>query len=438
MNWKALNTLPVPVISAKGSIRSPHGAAAVLSVKRAFVWAGFGDAFYAACQWGLLVVLARLGTPEMVGQFSLAFAITAPVVICANLSLRPLQSTDARHQFQFKDYLVLRLTSITLALLIISVLAFQYPTDTALTIAVLGVGKCFESISDLFYGLLQKHERMDLIATSLFLKGLASVAGFVAGFMLLGTVLGGVVGLAMAWLLILVAYDIQKGTQILSRTMDNRHADQTWKLTQTWALCTLALPLGIGVALLSLNANIPRYFIERYWGAGALGQFASMAYIAVAAGMIVNSLGQAMSPRLSQHWASGAFGAFRTLLLKFMVLAGLWGLIGVGVAFVAGSSLMTLLYGTEYANHADTFVWIMGAAAVSHLASVYGYGMTAARIIRSQFVQFAVVAAIGIIAAISLVPSHGLNGAAWAFGASLLAQLVMGAFYLHYSLSCRN
>jgi len=432
------NPLSVTMTPAKADISFSRAEVTALSIKRAAAWNGFGDAFYAVCQWGILVMLARMGTPEMVGQFALAYAITAPVVIFANLGLRPLQSTDARDQFQFKDYLALRLASIALALLTIVVLAFQYRIDTALTIFVLGVGKCFEAISDLFYGLLQKHERMDLIAISLFLKGLTSVAGFVVGFILLGTVLGGVVGLAMAWLFILIAYDIPKGTQILSRTSRNRHADQIWRPNQMRALCVLALPLGVGTMLLSLNANVPRYFIERYWGDGALGHFAGMAYIALATGMVVNSLGQAMSPRLSQYWARGSLGAFRTLFVKFAVLAGLWGLVGVGVAFMAGSPLLTFLYGTDYATHSDTFVWLMGAAAVSHLASVYGFSMTAARIISSQFVQFACVTAVGIIGAIGLVPGHGLNGAAWAFGSSLLVQLLMGAFYLHYTLSRRN
>ncbi|HRB81178.1 MAG TPA: lipopolysaccharide biosynthesis protein [Nitrospira sp.] len=443
MSQADLNPASVPMAPIETGIRFSHGVASEIaspapSIRRSALWTGLGDAFYALCQWGILVILARMGTPEMVGQFALASAITAPVIIFANLGLRQLQSTDARNQFQFRDYVAMRLASTVLALATIAVLAFQYRVDTALTILVLGIAKCFEAISDVFYGLLQKHERMDLITISLLLRGVTSAAGFAVGFILLGGVLGGVVGLAMGGRLVLIAYDIPRGSQILSLTAHKPHTAGIWRQSQMQALCALALPLGVGTMLLSLNANIPRYFIERYIGDGALGLFAGMAYVAAAAGMAVNSLGQAMSPRLSQHWARGAFVEFRTLFMKFAALAGLWGLIGIGVAFAVGAQLLTLLYGADYATHSDTFVWLMGVAAVSHLASVCGFGMTAARIIRSQSIQFACVAAIGTVSAIVLIPGHGLNAAALAFGISLFAQLFISALCLHYALARKD
>jgi len=34
---------------------------------------------YSGCQWGTLVLLAKLGNPTMVGQYSLALAIATPI-----------------------------------------------------------------------------------------------------------------------------------------------------------------------------------------------------------------------------------------------------------------------------------------------------------------------------------------------------------------------
>jgi len=44
-----------------------------------FSWTLVGNIVYAGCQWGMLTVLAKIGTTEMVGQFALGLAITAPV-----------------------------------------------------------------------------------------------------------------------------------------------------------------------------------------------------------------------------------------------------------------------------------------------------------------------------------------------------------------------
>ena len=66
-----------------------------LSLRKNFTWTFAGNAIYAASQWGQLVVLAKLGTPETVGQIALALAICAPVIMFANLQLRSVQATIA-------------------------------------------------------------------------------------------------------------------------------------------------------------------------------------------------------------------------------------------------------------------------------------------------------------------------------------------------------
>src|ERR1043165_9211480 len=78
------------------------------SLRANFLWSLTGTIIYAGCQWGMLVALAKLGDAEMVGQFALALAVTAPVLMFTNLQLRSVQATDARKDYAFGDYLALR------------------------------------------------------------------------------------------------------------------------------------------------------------------------------------------------------------------------------------------------------------------------------------------------------------------------------------------
>src|SRR3954453_2324939 len=91
-----------------------------LSLRRNFAWTFAGNVIYAACQWAVLVVIAKLTTPADVGQFALGLAVTAPILIFANQGLRDVQATDAKRSFVFRQYLPYRLASVTLALLIIA------------------------------------------------------------------------------------------------------------------------------------------------------------------------------------------------------------------------------------------------------------------------------------------------------------------------------
>ena len=78
-----------------------------------------GNVVYGGCQWGILIVLAKLGSPEMVGQFSLGLAVVAPVIMLANLQLRAVQATDAKGEYLFGHYLGLRLITTALAVVVV-------------------------------------------------------------------------------------------------------------------------------------------------------------------------------------------------------------------------------------------------------------------------------------------------------------------------------
>ena len=83
-----------------------------LSLRLNFAWTFVGNVVYAGCQWGMLVVLAKLGSPARVGEFALALAVTAPILMFTNLALRAVQATDSRQEYTFGDYLGLRLLSL--------------------------------------------------------------------------------------------------------------------------------------------------------------------------------------------------------------------------------------------------------------------------------------------------------------------------------------
>ena len=219
----------------------------------------------------------------------------------------------------------------------------------------------------------------------------------------------GALALAGVWGLLLIAYDIPNGIRLLDQGDNLRPC---WDLPALVRLAWLALPLGIVMMLISLNANIPRYFIEHYWGERELGIFAALAYLMVAGNTVVGALGQSASPRLARYYAEGNAWAFRRLLVKLVGLGAGLGIVGLLVALVAGRFILTLLYKPEYAEHAGLFAWLMTAATVSYVASFLGYGMTAARYFRSQLPLFGLcgaVSAAGLASsmACSAIRTHG-------------------------------
>src|SRR5690606_3155190 len=165
-------------------------------------------------------------------------------------------------------------------------------------------------------------------------------------------------------------YDIRSARLI---TSDAQALMPQWNTRRLRQLTWLALPLGFVAMLISLNTNIPRYFVERYLGEAQLGIYAAMAYLIVAGNTVVSALGQSVISRLAAYYAEGNRRAYARLLGRLLAIGAGLGLVGVLVALLAGELILNLLYGPEYAAEAGVFVWIMVAAGIGYLGSFLGY-----------------------------------------------------------------
>jgi O-antigen/teichoic acid export membrane protein len=389
----------------------------VPSIPKNVLWAVSGNAFYALTQWAVLVVLAKLGTPADVGAFALGLAISAPVMLFTSLQLRGIQATDSASDFRFRDYRDLRVAGvITGVILAIGGAALAgYSRGSLQVIAALTIAKGIESLSDVYLGLLQKHERMDLIARSLMLKGLGSVPAAHVGYVIGGTV-AAASSLAVIWLGVLVFHDIPASRRY------RPYVQESPSLVAVVRLLRLSLPLGFVGLLLSLQANLPRYTLERVCGAHELGVFAALASLPAAGATLVTALGQSASPRLAHLFRSDP-AAFLKRLLRYAAVAASFALAGLAVSLTLGRPLLAAVFGAEYSDRTSLFSWLMATALLSYPGAILGFGMTAARRLRPQLPLAVAMAASVWGAAEWLVPTRGPEGAAWALALASLVQV---------------
>jgi O-antigen/teichoic acid export membrane protein len=428
----------------------------VCSLERSFSWSLLGNAIYAGCQWSMLVVLAKLTTPASVGQFSLALAITAPVFVCLGPSLRLGISTDSRREFQFGSYLGLWAISLALAFLAIGglVLALGYGAEMRWVILIVAAGKTFDSASELVYGLLMQHERMDRIAISRMIQGTLQLAALGIVLFLTGAVVWGAVALAVVSALVTTAYDARSAALVLGSGVqgfrrsgvrgekgrrgghgDRPHLSPERLNARTLGkLAWLSFPLGVVLVLDSLNAGLPRYFIERYLGKASLGHFAAVAYMMAAGVTVVNAVVDGARARLARQFIED-LRAFRVLLLKLMAAAVAVGALGILVALCFGERLLTLLYRRDYAAQGELLVWVMAGAALWYLASAMEAAINATRLFHAEVPLHVVAVMVTALGCLLLVPRYGLIGAGWGLCLGMAARLASTVIIVGWALT---
>lgn len=382
------------------------------------LWMAIGSSIYALCQWAILACIAKMGTPVVVGQWSLAFAITAPIMLMLNLNLRALQATDARDEFTFPTYLSLRLFCAVVAMVFSAGIAVWsgYDESTCNVILAIAVAKGAESVSDIAYGLLQKSDRMPRVAYSLMLRGALSLASVAGAFAWTQDLVASAFALMAVWVAMATGFDLRAAGREHPISLDLDRG-------RLIRLFRMAIPLGLVMMMINLNANLPIYFLSANHGQDLVGIYSAINYIGIAASMVAAAIAQTAAPRFARMHVAGQVREGRSLLRK-LVLAGVGGgVLASAAAYVLGEQALRILYTEEYAAHVQVLEILMLAYGFSIAASFIGVMLTARRQLRVMVPINAAAISINACLCWSLVPTMGIEGASWSYLLSLAFKL---------------
>jgi O-antigen/teichoic acid export membrane protein len=396
------------------------------SLLRNLSWVGVGNVVRGACQWGTLAALAKFCTVQMVGQYALGLAVTAPIMLLAGMQLNAIQATDAKGEFSFGDYLSLRSLATLAALVVVAVIVFvsQLPRQTALVVLLIGLAKAIDAIADVILSAWQQREEMRVVSVVWMVNAVSSVLLAILAVIVTRNVVWAVAGSALGSMLALAA------AIVLARFVPCGNGGATlprWHLDKLRSLTVVALPLGGVVALLSLNVNVPRYFVQHYLGESALGLFAAAAYPMVLGDTLMGSLVQSASPRMAKYHAAGDGHAFKTLLIRLTLIGVVTGLAAVAVVLIAGRQILTWLYRPEYASQTAVFVWVVAAVSLRYTYVFIGVAVTAMRHFLVQFYLRVGIFLFLIVVSPLLIVRFGLVGGAIAL---VIVTAVEGAVWV--------
>jgi len=369
------------------------------------LWLMASNLLFAACQWGTVVALAKLGAPISLGLLGLALAVATPVVLVTGFALRAYQATDVFGRFAFAEYLNLRLVANVVAGAIIVAAAVAGGLEPAAVAIVIPIGaaKIAEATSETCYGCAQRHDRMRFVAISRVARGALGLVALVAVVGMGGSLAAGAWALAAAWAAFLVAVDLPVASALEPIFVRTR-------LDRLWSLARESAPLGGVSGVYAVAQNVPRYFLEVGHGAEAVGYFTALASVVPALSQVATAICHAAAPRLG--WTSGDARRYRVLVLQLLGVA-----VALGAALTVGAALggrhfLAFAYAADYAVYRGTFIVIVAAAAFGIVNEVLYFAMLAIRKLHAQLVIQAFGLALTALACAVLVPRYSVTGAA--------------------------
>ena len=386
-----------------------------LSLRSNAIWYLGGTAVYAASQWLIVIVFARLAGPSVVGLFTMATAISAPIIALSQLSLRYVMVTDVSGRYAFGHHLDLRLmlTGVAILAVFCVILLLGYRGYDALALALFGLGRAFESVSDIYYGRLQSRRRLDRVAQLLILRAALTLAATSATFWQTHSLVWS--GLLFACASLASQFIVQ--ITVPGEPIESKRSRGRWRRLYMTSLVRHAAPLATAQFLVALSAFAPRFVLNRIGGTSMVGQFAAIDYFLSIGLLFVAALGQSASPTLARAFHASDMREFHRVSLRIVCETLAVGAGGLVLTILFGRAVLIAFYGRAFGETANAFTPIVAGGMVLYLASILGYVVTATGQFAGLVWRYAIALAVTVIVAIYAGSVFGIAG----MGAALAA-----------------
>lgn len=365
-----------------------------------------GNVLFAASQWLMLVVVGRLNGPAAVGEYAYVLAIVSPIMLLAQLGLRPVLVSDQKNEYAFEVYVNLRLILAFLGVFAATSIAAVLTGNAYLILltAAVAVLKGVENISDIYYAAAQRASRLWVMAASLGLRGVGGVSVFALVYCTTRDMLVSVLAMVLAWLVVLVGWDL-RGKELEEKQKKNI----PFSVYRT--LFLTALPMGIVSCLIVLNTSIPRVVLQHAGGAAELGVFAAMVQFMLVGTVVMMAMNQALASRLAKALSAHKHAELLKLMTVGFALASVLGVGFLGISYMAATDIMRFVYGESFTHFSNLLVWVAVAAWVGYVASLLTFAAAMSRQFVRQLVASVVVVLFITGLSVYLIPHYGVWGA---------------------------
>lgn len=400
------------------------------SLQRNIFFMMMGNGVFAFSQWVQISLISKYSSIETLGIFTLAISIIGPVFMFSGLQLRTLIITESDVDMDISPYLNLRFILSVFSFLIIVLIGFFLTNKNLLPFLILlSFQKIIEGISELFNSKQQQLEQIENLAQSLLLKGLAIFISMWLGLVIFNSLLFALILILVFYLLIVYFNDYRsyhKRFKNLININPNIH--------DLLPIAIKGLPLGIVLLIISLNANVSKYFLESYCGTEIQAVYSSISYILVLGLFVLDSLGQSFVPRMSKYFYGGKFYQFKKLFFTFISLSIIIGFILYFLSLFYGKEGLRFLFNEKISQYSEFLSWYLLVSILTFIASSLGYSLTSMGEFKVQpLINFAILT-LNVILSFLLIKKFQLDGVLIILASCFSLQIIITSILIFRKL----
>lgn len=392
------------------------------NTKKNVIWNMIGTTANAFNSLFFMIIVTRINGLKDSGIFTLAFSLACLFCFIGNYEGRVFQVTDVKQDFSNKEYIVHRISSCILMMVTVLIycLIMKYDAYKMSVTFALCFMKCCEVFSDVFYGVLQKNDNLELVGKSLFFKSIASILVFVVLDMVTKNLLLSCVGLDLIWLVVLFLYDIPKTKKLIQK-------EEKISLTNIIKLYKDGF-FSFSILFLAVYlVNAQKYALDGIVAESLQAIFGIVLMPATIISLACQYLLQPILNTIANLYALGQKKEFNILIFKSSLLVLVFGLVCIIGAYLFGIPVLNILYGVNISDYKLCLILIIVGAIFYSLSTLVSAALTTIRHTFVQFIVYSVTSLFALFVSKLFIINFSLIGASLAY---LLCMFIQFLLYL--------
>lgn len=395
-----------------------------MNLKKAYIWNTLGSGLNSFNSLFFMIVVTRINGIKDAGIFTLSFATSCMLYIIAIYCGRTYQVTETEKDIDDNEFIVHRLLSSLIMIIVSFLFAFvnRYNFYKLFIFMLLCLFKCIDAICDVFHGILQKNDRLDIVGKSLFIRSLLNILIFIILDIFTKNLLISCTSLVVTNILILIIIDIRKALKYKEKT----------KLINYKSVYRIFI-LGFftfGVSFIAnYLVNAPRYAID----SAMSEKFQTIFGIIVMPASIIMLINQfVIQPviiMLKEDYLKKDKRKFLLLIYKIIGITVLIGIFSIVLAYFFGVPVLNILYGLNLDKYIINLIIVLLGAILYTIASVLLNALIILRKTKIQLLIYIFTSVLAFIISYKFVDLFGFNGAIYSY---LIIMIILLILYIIY------
>ena len=397
--------------------------------RESYIWNLIGSTLNAFQSVIMLAVITRVTNLNDAGIFTIAYANSILMLNIGKYGMRNFQVSDYDSQFSFSEYKLSRLYT-TLAMVSVSLIYIliisnlnDYSVTKSLTVLIMCVYKAIDSFEDVYHGLFQQENRLDIAGKALSIRMFCSIIIFSLSIFISKSLLISLIITTIASSIIFI--------YLTSIAYREYKIEKKPILKNVILLLKICFPLFLSVFLSFYINNAPKYAID-----SILNDELQACYGFIVMPVFIIELlnGFIFNPviyTLAKEWSKRNMHRFKAIIIKQIVIIAIITLLCESAAYIAGIPLLSMLYSTDLNKYkTDLLILLLGGG----FLVLSGLFNTVLKIMRKQNKAVYIYAFISLIALIfssKIVRSYSLRGASYLY---LILMFLSSVLFIIFSI----